>query len=326
MPDSAPMVSVITATRNRPAMLRRALESIRAQTFDNYEMVVADDGSEAQWRQEYLSIVEAFAPKIVFFHAREAGAPRSGPGAARNRAMERARGRYLAFLDDDDHWVDPDHLAIAVTSLETAHADYYFANMRQLRGTDVVIPDCFPNAPQLVEGPRVGAAPEVYRVSHPRFLATMQHYLVHPNIAVIRRDVAAAVGGFHEKVRFAEDYGFCMRVGDRAHAILYRPAYVAHVRLPEADSSSLWEAEFDHTLDWITVSQHVRATCIQASTERCARAREAWSMRELSRILLERGGRRAALSFATQGFCLYPTFGSAVAMVRTVMSQRKLGS
>ena len=300
-------------------MLRRALESIRAQTFDDYEMVVADDGSDQQWRQEYRSVVDEFESKIVFFHARETGAPRSGPGAARNRAMERARGRYLAFLDDDDQWVDVDHLAIAVAALESAKADYYFANMRQLRGTTVLIPDCFPNAPQLVAGPLVNETLGVHRVSLPVFVATMQHYLVHPNIAVIRRDVAAAVGGFHEKVRFAEDYGFCMRVADRATGILYRPAYIADVRLPEADSSSLWEGEFDHTLDWITVSQHVRATCVEPSTERCARAREAWSMRELSRMLLEVGRRRAALTYASQAFWLYPTLGSAAMLARTAI-------
>lgn len=320
MTGRPPLVSVITATRNRPAMLRRALESIGAQTFDDYEMVVADDGSEARWQEDYRVIKEEFAPKLVFFHAREPGAPRSGPGAARNRAMERARGEFLAFLDDDDQWVDRDHLAMATAALESAGADYYFANMHQLRGSEVLIDDCFPGSPQLVSGPRVNHMPDVHEVSLASFVVTMKHHLVHPNIAVIRRGVAVAAGGFHEKVRFAEDYGFSMCVAERSRKILYRPACVAHLRLPEADSSSLWESELHHTLDWITVAQAVRSSSTSPNVERCARAREAWSMRELSHMLLRAGRRRPAVTFAWQAFCVYPTLGSAVSLVKTTLA------
>jgi len=317
MTDRPPLVSVITATRNRPTMLRRALESIRAQTFDDYEMVVADDGSDQRWQAEYHAIKEEFAPRLVFFHAREPGAPRSGPGAARNRAMERARGEFLAFLDDDDQWVDPRHLEIATAALEAAGADYFFANMHQLRGSSVLIDDCFPASPQLTSGSCVTDTLDVHEVSLVAFVATMQHHLVHPNIAVVRRNVAVAAGGFHEKVRFAEDYGFSMCVADRARKILYRPVCVAHLRLPEADSSSLWESELHHTLDWITVAQAVRSSSTSPEIERCARAREGWSMRELSRMLLSVGRVRPSVSFAWQALCVYPTIGSAISLVKT---------
>jgi glycosyltransferase involved in cell wall biosynthesis len=318
MSERAPLVSVVTATRNRPAMLRRALESIRAQTFDDYEMVVADDGSEPRWQEDYGAIEREFAPNLVFFRAREAGAPRSGPGAARNRAMERAGGKFIAFLDDDDQWVDPRHLEIAIAALETAGADYFFANMRQLRGSSVLIDDCFPASPQLTSGTLVSDTTDVHEVSLGAFVATMQHHLVHPNIAVVRRSVADAAGGFHEKVRFAEDYAFSMCVADRARKILYRPACVAHLRLPEADSSSLWESELAHTLDWVTVAQAVRSSATSPQIERCARAREAWSMRELSGMLLRAGRVRPSVSFAWQALCVYPTVGSAISLVRTI--------
>lgn len=317
MTGRLPLVSVITATRNRPAMLRRALESVGAQTFDDYEMVVADDGSEARWQEDYRVIKEDFAPKLVFIHAREPGAPRSGPGAARNRALERARGEFIAFLDDDDQWVDPDHLAIATSALESADADYYFANMHQLRGSAILVDDCFPASPQLVSGPRLNHVRDVHEVSLAAFVMTMKHHLVHPNIAVIRREVAVAAGGFHEKVRFAEDYGFSMCVAERSRKILYRPACVAHLRLPEADSSSLWESELNHALDWITVAQAVRASSASPEVERCARAREGWSMRALSHMLLRAGRRRPAVSFAWQAFCVYPTLGSAASLAKT---------
>lgn len=104
MPE--PLVSVIVPTYNRPRMLERALQSIAKQTFRDYEILVVNDGGE-----DMSKIVSEFRQAVYISHARNRGLP-----AARNTAIEHARGDYIAYLDDDDIWY-PLHLGICLTFL-----------------------------------------------------------------------------------------------------------------------------------------------------------------------------------------------------------------
>lgn len=86
-----PTVSVIVPTYGRPAFLQHALESVLLQTFPDWECLVVDDasGQIAQVPSD---------PRFRWIQRSSNG----GPGAARNTGMEAARGKYIAFLDDDD--------------------------------------------------------------------------------------------------------------------------------------------------------------------------------------------------------------------------------
>jgi glycosyltransferase involved in cell wall biosynthesis len=103
MNSCAPLISAIVPTYRRPALLDRSLGSVLAQTWRPLELVVVDDESG----DETPAVLEAFAAR-----AREADVAyqwltqtNAGAGAARNAAMAKARGRWLAFLDDDDEWL-----------------------------------------------------------------------------------------------------------------------------------------------------------------------------------------------------------------------------
>lgn len=84
--------SVIVPSFNRPERLARCLESLMAQDWDSFEVVVVDDGSATP----LASICEQFGAKVRCIRQENAGA-----GPARNRAVEEARGAFLAFTDDD---------------------------------------------------------------------------------------------------------------------------------------------------------------------------------------------------------------------------------
>lgn len=92
-----PSVSVIIPTSNRSAALRRAVASVLAQTWADYELIVVDDGS----REPIRPVVDAAADDRVqvLAHARCRGA-----AAARNAGIRASRGAFVAFLDDDDEW------------------------------------------------------------------------------------------------------------------------------------------------------------------------------------------------------------------------------
>lgn len=92
---SSPLFSVIIPTHDRLELLKRAVQSVREQSFSDYEIVIVDDGSK-DGTSEWLAASESWLRGI-----RQSN---SGPGAARNTGVRAARGCYLAFLDSDDLW------------------------------------------------------------------------------------------------------------------------------------------------------------------------------------------------------------------------------
>lgn len=87
--------SVIIPTYNREQCLPQAIESVRRQTFTDYEIIVVDDGS-TDGTAAYLASLGSDVRAII--------QPNSGPGEARNAGARIARGEYLTFLDSDDIW------------------------------------------------------------------------------------------------------------------------------------------------------------------------------------------------------------------------------
>jgi glycosyltransferase involved in cell wall biosynthesis/GT2 family glycosyltransferase len=97
--STRPLVSVCIATRERPAFLEQAVESLRGQTYSPLEVVLVDDGSESEEAQRHLDELDReFGGRGWALLRRN----RSYPGAARNAAAAHASGRYLLFMDDDN--------------------------------------------------------------------------------------------------------------------------------------------------------------------------------------------------------------------------------
>jgi len=105
-----PLVSVIMPTYNRLEFLRPALDSLEAQTFTHWELIVADDGSQPPTRA-YLEQLAA-PPRVRLIRMPHCGRP----SVVRNAALRAARGEYVAFLDSDDLWL-PQKLECQIASL-----------------------------------------------------------------------------------------------------------------------------------------------------------------------------------------------------------------
>jgi glycosyltransferase involved in cell wall biosynthesis len=90
-----PVFSVIVPTHDRLELLKRTVESIRKQSFRDFEIIVVDDGS-VDGTRDWLKANDNYLRGIV--------QPNGGPGTARNTGARAASGRYLAFLDSDDFW------------------------------------------------------------------------------------------------------------------------------------------------------------------------------------------------------------------------------
>jgi glycosyltransferase involved in cell wall biosynthesis len=108
-----PEFSVVIATHNRAAVLPLAIESVLAQDLDDLEVIVVDDGSTDETRRVVGSIMDK---RVRYVHQLNAG-----PSAARNTGVARSSGRFVAFLDDDDH-VFPNWLGSLASALDGSGA------------------------------------------------------------------------------------------------------------------------------------------------------------------------------------------------------------
>ncbi len=104
-----PPVSVVIPSHNRAAMLRRAIESVLAQTFADFELIVVDDASTDNTAEV---IQESGDPRVRVVQ----NAVREGAARARNKGIEAASGEWVAFLDSDDEWL-PRRLELQVERL-----------------------------------------------------------------------------------------------------------------------------------------------------------------------------------------------------------------
>lgn len=118
LPDQQFFVSVVVPSFNQPDRLRRAVKSIRAQSFPRWEAIVVDDGSERKHQlaiRDFLS--ELNDDRIrAFFSSKN-----RGPARARNLGIRLSRGRYIAFLDNDDAW-EPEKLSLQIRHIQSAGA------------------------------------------------------------------------------------------------------------------------------------------------------------------------------------------------------------
>jgi glycosyltransferase involved in cell wall biosynthesis len=102
-------VAVIITLYNKSQYIRRALDSVVAQTFDDFEVIVVDDGSTDDGPEVVQSCAD---PRVRLIRQENAG-----PGAARNRGVKESTAPWVAFLDADDEWL-PGFLRVSIEALE----------------------------------------------------------------------------------------------------------------------------------------------------------------------------------------------------------------
>jgi glycosyltransferase involved in cell wall biosynthesis len=213
-----PLVTVITPAYNSADDLPEALNSVREQTSDDWEVVVCDDAST----DETAAIAESFGERFrVLRNERNLG-----PAVARNRALEVARGELIALLDADDYWL-PTYLEEQVSFYERCE--------REAPGVGVVTCDALIVGPG---GPIEGTFRD--RVPFPA-RPTLAKLLVQNTIygsSLLPRAIAEEVGGFSPECRGTEDHDFWVKVLERGYRPVSNPKAVAVYRLREGSLSS----------------------------------------------------------------------------------------
>lgn len=110
--SSKPLVSIILPTYNRASFLSEAFEAIKKQSFEDWELIVVDDGSTDNTEEVVKNFALCVSQEIHYIYQ-----DNQGPAAARNKGLNYAQGIYIAFYDSDDIWL-PDYLDACVRVLE----------------------------------------------------------------------------------------------------------------------------------------------------------------------------------------------------------------
>jgi glycosyltransferase involved in cell wall biosynthesis len=212
-----PRVSVIMAAYNARQYIAEALRSVVAQTYDDWEVVVCDDGST----DDTFEIASAFDERVrIVQHVKNAGL-----AAARNSAVRHSQGELVALLDADDYWL-PSYLE---------HQTALFDNESRRSQVGIVACNAYFLGPDGVH-PRTHAdlvnAPANVTVAR---LLQGNHIFVS---AISPRAVVDSAGGFFEELRRVEDLDLWLRIVELGYRVAVTDQPLAVYRLTQGSLST----------------------------------------------------------------------------------------
>jgi len=184
--DRQPLVSVVVPTFNRAGQLGEAIDSVLAQTYPHWELIVVDDGSQ----DETPRCLAAYSHPI-----RTIRQENRGVSAARNRGFQAANGDLIALLDSDDYWL-PDKLAVQV-ALFRQHPSLMLCQTEEI---------------WVRNGRRVNPKARHRKFGGMIFEKTLPLCLISPSAVMLRRALLDEIGLFDERLPACEDYDLWLRI------------------------------------------------------------------------------------------------------------------
>lgn len=191
----APLISVVIPTYNRANDLSRCLDSLIAQDFQDYEVLICDDGST----DNTAAVVQKYLPylDITYSYGQNFG----GPARPRNRGLAIARAPYVAFLDSDDWWA-PEKLSESLTYLDQG-ADFVYHDLYSVKSNRQKI---------FFKKARCRALKTPAHLD----LLTLGNGIMNSSV-VLRKNLLLDIGGFSEDLDMiaGEDYDAWLRVAKK---------------------------------------------------------------------------------------------------------------
>jgi len=248
------LVSVILPTFNRLGYLQAAVDSVFNQTMRDWELIVADDGSDSETRAYLQSFAEK--PRVRVLWLSHSG----NPGAVRNAALQCARGEYVAFLDSDDAWT-AEKLERQVRQLRAARARWGYTGFDRIDGA--------------------GESMDIERELHWQYpsgeifeaLLKFDVGISVPSV-MVERALLNQVGGFDESQMLYEDFDLWLRLALLSDVTVVKEPLV-RVRSHDRHYSSDGLAAEEGREKMLRKLQGFPLSRRQSSAVRAARARSA---------------------------------------------------
>ncbi len=203
-----PTVSVVIPTYNRADLLPRALDSIIAQSVQDWEILLVDDGSTDETTSLAQTYKQRLGERMVYIRQVKTGCCR-----ARNRGIEAARGRFLAFLDSDDEFL-PNKLERQLTlfdrrpDLGFVYSDYAYVDTDGVHHNSVFDTIC----PIAREVPFEMIEPGLCVCTGSVFDILIRRYFIATIVGLVRREVLGRTIRFTRDPSYAEEWLFYLQV------------------------------------------------------------------------------------------------------------------
>jgi glycosyltransferase involved in cell wall biosynthesis len=304
-----PVFSVVIPTRNRSAVLVTALNSVVAQRFSGFEIIVVNDGSSSEHETPYRMALGA-APQARMVNLRRTKRGH-GPSYGRNAGAAEAEGDYLCFLDDDDQWTDPQHLARVAEAIGVGPEgpDLILANQQAFRDGAPAVGAIWIEDLKM----RLRRAPDnagAYAVTPAELLECSAH--CHLNTTIVARAFFAELGGFDEGLRYEEDRDFYLRAIDRARLIKHLPVTVSRHNIPDPaakSSASTIEPELLKHLHRLRVFDNAVLRSARPELRRYAMRQRAHVLKHIATEAARIGQLDCAVYYAREALMAGPTVG-----------------
>jgi glycosyltransferase involved in cell wall biosynthesis len=207
--SNQPLVSVILPTYNRAHIVSKSLQSVLAQTYRNFEVIVIDDGSTDNTK-EIITTIARKDSRVKYFKNNE----NKGPAGARNVGINLAKGELIAFIDDDVEWV-PDKLEKQVNLLQTLPENYTVV----YSGVYKIF-----NDKKIYFSPR-----DVYSKEGIVFNFFFKGMLGDTPSMLVRKSALFNVGLFDEKLPISEDRELAFRLSKKyKFEVIDEPLYISY--------------------------------------------------------------------------------------------------
>ena len=247
VPLEKPAVSIIIPNYNTAQYIAETLDSVFAQTFTDYEIIVVDDG--APDTDDLKAALEPYLDRIIFIEKSE----NSGTSTTRNLAAGHARADILAFLDADDIW-QPAFLEDVLTFKRAGQYDMAYADAETFGVRHAVASDF------LAVNPSQGD------ITRSLLVGGKCHIL--PSGSLIDASAFRMVGGFDPRLRYVIDWEMWIRIA-AASIVIYIPEPLASYRVhPGAETHRLRGAG-EIVPDLIKGMRQIRRTLLRAGRPDC---------------------------------------------------------
>jgi glycosyltransferase involved in cell wall biosynthesis len=286
-------VSVVIPTYNRAYIVTEAIESVLAQTYRDFEILIVDDGSTDNTRE----VIEKINSEKIRYIAHDKN---RGCSAGYNTGIKEASGEAVAFLDSDDLW-KPEYLERQVDFL-TRHpeADLVFSNT-EVRGLDMEVPsliDAMHVFPEFMRGnPN---QPDYVISARQMYLCLLQEVPVKLTVVLIRKELFERVGVFDEAWPSGTDWDLFLRMSRVAQFGFVNQVLALQRRTPDSTFQMYREKDKVFLLDRFTKEKANLAADPEAL--RSINRGMCGLYNSLGWIYLELGRNRLALATYSQGF------------------------
>ncbi len=225
-----PRFSVVIAVYNKEKYIAKTLESVLAQTYSDFEIIIVNDGSI----DDSEAVIKSFKDKRINYFKQE----NQGASAGRNAALSKASANYIALLDADDYWF-PHYLKEQNRLIEIYPEEFVFATAVAIETKSKTIKSSY-SIENLIPD-------KIYQVDY--FNASYINTILTSSSTVIHKSVLDKIGNFNTHLKSGEDTDYWIRIGLNYKIIFFNKILVTYRYVKQSLSNRTKDIIYKPTYD-----------------------------------------------------------------------------